>query len=118
MNAPALSDLAAGEVHVWLTLLEEGASPVSLPACEALLDDGTLHDRAPPDASATGDATTDSSSDAATDAGAAAAGRVGEFVSVDVNARPQVDVRIFLSKKELAEPSKSDGTKRGAAATA
>jgi microcompartment protein CcmL/EutN len=55
---------------------------------------------------------------AATDAGAAAAGRVGEVVSVDVIARPQVDVRIFLSKKELAEPSKSDGTKRGAAATA
>jgi microcompartment protein CcmL/EutN len=55
---------------------------------------------------------------AATDAGAAAAGRVGEVVSVDVIARPQVDVRIFLSKKDAAEVSKSDGTKRGTAATA
>lgn len=54
---------------------------------------------------------------AATDAGAAAAGRVGEVVSVDVIARPQVDVRIFLSKKEAVE-SKSDGAKRGAAAPA
>ncbi len=55
---------------------------------------------------------------AATDAGAAAAGRVGEVVSVDVIARPQVDVRIFLSKKDAAEVSKSDGTKRGAATSA
>ena len=55
---------------------------------------------------------------AATDAGAAAAGRVGEVTSVDVIARPQVDVRIFLSKKDGAESVKSDGTKRGAAATA
>ncbi len=55
---------------------------------------------------------------AATDAGAAAAGRVGEVASVDVIARPQVDVRIFLSKKDGAESVKSDGTKRGAAATA
>lgn len=54
---------------------------------------------------------------AATDAGAAAAGRVGEVVSVDVIARPQVDVRIFLSKKDAAESGK-DGAKRGAAATA
>ncbi len=54
---------------------------------------------------------------AATDAGAAAAGRVGEVVSVDVIARPQVDVRIFLSKKDAAESGK-DGAKRGAAAPA
>jgi len=55
---------------------------------------------------------------AATDAGAAAAGRVGEVVSVDVIARPQVDVRIFLSKKDAAESSKSDAAKRSAAAPA
>jgi len=54
---------------------------------------------------------------AATDAGAAAAGRVGEVVSVDVIARPQVDIRIFLSNKETAESGK-DGAKRGAAAPA
>ncbi len=55
---------------------------------------------------------------AATDAGAAAAGRVGEVVSVDVIARPQVDVRIFLSKKDTAGGSKSDAAKRSAAAPA
>lgn len=54
---------------------------------------------------------------AATDAGAAAAGRVGEVVSVDVIARPQVDIRIFLSKKDAAESGK-DGAKRGATAPA
>ncbi len=55
---------------------------------------------------------------AATDAGAAAAARIGEVVAVNVIARPQVDVRFFLSKKEAAEPAKSDGTRRGAATTA
>jgi carbon dioxide concentrating mechanism protein CcmO len=53
---------------------------------------------------------------AATDAGAAAAGRVGEVVSVDVIARPQIDVRIFLSKKDASDGTKSDGTRQKAAA--
>jgi microcompartment protein CcmL/EutN len=55
---------------------------------------------------------------AATDSGAAAAARVGEVVSVDVIARPQVDVRIFLSKKDAAASGKSDAAKRGAVAPA
>ena len=50
---------------------------------------------------------------AATDAGAAAAARVGEVVSVDVIARPQVDVRIFLSKKDAVDGTKSDGALYG-----
>src|SRR5260370_6918745 len=37
-----------------------------------------------------------------TDTGAAAAGRVGEVASVDVIARPQVDVRMFLRKQDDA----------------
>jgi ethanolamine utilization protein EutM len=55
---------------------------------------------------------------AATDAGAAAAGRVGEVVSVDVIARPQVDVRIFLSKKDAIDTGKTDGARQGAQAKA
>jgi microcompartment protein CcmL/EutN len=55
---------------------------------------------------------------AATDAGAAAAGRVGEVVSVDVIARPQVDVRIFLSKKDAIDTGKTDGAWQGAQAKA
>jgi ethanolamine utilization protein EutM len=55
---------------------------------------------------------------AATDSGAAAAARVGEVVSVDVIARPQVDVRIFLSKQGSAGSGKSDAAKRGATAPA
>ena len=55
---------------------------------------------------------------AATDAGAAAAARIGEVVSVDVIARPQVDVRIFLSKKDAADSIKSDGVRQGAQAKA